>query len=45
MLVKVMLQAELRLLDNINEAIKYGVYDENIVASELASSVKRSKKW
>ena len=27
-------QAELRLLDNINEGIKYGVLDENIVASE-----------
>ena len=38
-------QAELRLLANINEGIKYGVYDENIVASELASSIKRSKKW
>ena len=33
-------QAELRLLDNINEAIKYGVYDENIVASELQAVLR-----
>ena len=33
-------QAELRLLDNINEGIKYGVLDENIVASELAAVLR-----
>ena len=33
-------QAELRLLNNIDEAIKYGVYDENIVASELAAVLR-----
>ena len=33
-------QAELRLLANIDEAIKYGVYDENIVASELAAVLR-----
>ena len=33
-------KAELRLLANIDEAIKYGVYDENIVASELAAVLR-----
>ena len=33
-------QAELRLLDNINEGIKYGVLDENIVASELQAVLR-----
>ena len=33
-------QAELRLLANIDEGIKYGVLDENIVASELAAVLK-----
>ena len=33
-------KAELRLLENIDEAIKYGVYDENIVASELAAVLR-----
>ena len=32
--------AELRLLDNINEGIKYGVLDENIVASELQAVLR-----
>ena len=33
-------QAELKLLDNINEGIKYGVLDENIVASELQAVLR-----
>jgi hypothetical protein len=33
-------QAELRLLDSIDEGIKYGVLDESIVASELAAVLK-----
>ena len=36
-------QAELRLLNNIDEGIKYGVLDENIVASELAAVLKEVK--
>jgi hypothetical protein len=33
-------QAELRLLANIDEGIKYGVLDENIVASELQAVLR-----
>jgi hypothetical protein len=33
-------KAELRLLANIDEGIKYGVLDENIVASELAAVIR-----
>jgi len=33
-------QAELRLLNNIDEGIKYGVLDENIVASELQAVLR-----
>ena len=33
-------KAELRLLANIDEGIKYGVLDENIVASELAAVLR-----
>ena len=36
-------QAELRLLDNIEEGIKYGVLDESIVASELQAVLKEVK--
>ena len=36
-------QAELRLLNNIDEGIKYGVLDENIVASELSAVLKEVK--
>jgi hypothetical protein len=36
-------QAELRLLDSIDEGIKYGVLDESIVASELAAVLKEVK--
>ena len=36
-------QAELRLFDNIDEGIKYGVLDESIVASELNAVLKEIK--
>ena len=36
-------QAELRLLANIDEGIKYGVLDENIVASELNAVLREIK--
>ena len=36
-------RAELRLLDSIDEGIKYGVLDESIVASELAAVLKEVK--
>jgi hypothetical protein len=35
--------AELRLLDSIDEGIKYGVLDESIVASELAAVLREVK--
>ena len=36
-------QAELRLLDSIDEGIKYGVLDESIVASELQAVLREVK--
>jgi hypothetical protein len=35
--------AELRLLENVKEGIKYGVLDENIVASELQAVLREVK--
>jgi len=37
-------QAELRLLNSIDEGIKYGVLDENIVASELQAVLREVRK-